>query len=485
MIRIHLRKKTDSASHQNHHYSKKELTGILIAAACATFLTPFFGAVVNIAIPAISQSFEVPADTLAMLTTTYLLSSVIFLVPAARLADIYGLLRVFNTGLVIGAIGAFMAPFAPSIEILLICQIFIGIGFACVISNAMALLSTTFPPEQRGFAIGIGVASVYLGLTSGPLIGGILTGWFGWASVYSFVCAISVCAVIISRFSVRGEIMLTPGEPFDRKGAVLYCIVIFLLLYGLIRLPSTIGIIFLILGIIFLILFVTFELREENPVFAIQLFAGNWAFTLANLVTMINYGATYAVNFFMSLYLQVIGVLTPAEAGLVMISMPIMQMIFSPISGRLSDRINARLLMTAGMLITTLGMLFLLCISEEYYQTWIILSLGIIGLGVAFFGAPNLILVLSSVSRKDGGSANSINATMRQIGMVASMALATSFIALSFGSTGELYANHESLVSAMRLTFGCGTVLCLFGAIISWFAKNESNQKEKIWIKRG
>ena len=279
--------------------------------------------------------------------------------------------------------------------------------------------------------------------------------------------------------------MLTPGEPFDRKGAVLYCIVIFLLLYGLIRLPSTIGIIFLIFGIIFLILFVTFELREENPVFAIQLFAGNWAFTLANLVTMINYGATYAVNFFMSLYLQVIGVLTPAEAGLVMISMPIMQMIFSPISGRLSDRINARLLMTAGMLITTLGMLFLLCISEEYYQTWIILSLGIIGLGVAFFGAPNLNLVLSSVSRKDGGSANSINATMRQIGMVASMALATSFIALSFGSTGELYANHESLVSAMRLTFGCGTVLCLFGAIISWFAKNESNQKEKIWIKRG
>ena len=473
MIFIFRKKQIGSSVHQRITYSEKELLGILIAASCATFLTPFFGAVINIAIPTISKSFFAPPDMLAMLTTTYLLSSVIFLVPAARLADIFGILRVFTIGLVIGAIGTLLAPFSPSIEVLLLFQIGIGIGFSCVISNALSLLSTTFPPEKRGFAIGVAVSSVYLGLTAGPLLGGILTSRFGWWSVYSFVCIICVCTFLFAQFSVRREITLTPDEKFEWKGAILYCFVIFFLLYGLIRLPSAVGVSLLIIGGVLLIFFTKIELKAEHPIFAIRLFIRNRAFALGNIATVINYGATYAVSFFMSLYLQVIGVLTPTEAGLVMISLPIVQMIFSPVAGRLSDTVRARLLMTAGMSVTTLGMVLLVCIGEHYFQMWTIATLGFLGLGVAFFGAPNVNLVLSSVPRKHHGSANSINATMRQIGMVVSMALATSFISISFGGTGGLYANHQALVSAMHLTFGCGIVLCFIGTVVSWFAKKE------------
>ena len=473
MILISQTKQTNSTVHQNVTYSKKELLGILIAASFATFLTPFFGAVLNIAIPTISMSFAVPPDMLAMLTTIYLLSSVIFLVPAARLADIYGLLRVFTIGLIIGAIGTLLAPFSPSIEALLICQIVIGIGFSCVIGNAISLLSTTFPPEKRGFAIGIAIACVYLGLMVGPLLGGVLTSKFGWWSVYPFVCAICVCTIVIAQLSVRREITLTPDEPFEWKGAVLYCFIIFSLLYGLVRLPAAIGIFLLIVGGVLLILLIKIGRQAEHPIFETQLFQENRAFTLGNIVTAINYGATYAVSFFMSLYLQVIGLLTPTEAGFVMISLPLVQMIFSPVAGRLSDSISARLLMTAGMAVTTLGMLLLVFIDGQYDQMWVILTLGFLGLGIAFFGVPNVNLVLSSVPRKHNGSANSINATMRQIGMVVSMALATSFITISFGGTGELYANHQALISAMHLTFGCGTALCFIGTAVSWFAKRE------------
>ncbi|MDR2855352.1 MAG: MFS transporter [Methanomicrobiales archaeon] len=468
--------KTDSRLHQNITYSKKELVGILIAASFASFLAPFFGAALNIAIPTISQSFAVSPNMLAMLTTTYLLSSVIFLVPAARLADIFGLLRVFTIGLIIGVIGTLLAPFSPSIGLLLICQVIIGIGFSCVISNAIALLSMTFPPEQRGFAIGVAVACVYLGLTAGPLLGGILTSMFGWSSVYSFVCIICVCTILIARISVRREIILTPGEPFDWKGAILYCLVIFSLLYGLIHLSNNIGAFLVIGGCALLLLFIKIELKAEYPAFAIRLFKRNRAFTLGNIVTVINYGATYAVSFFMSLYLQVIGVLTPAEAGIVMVSLPIVQMIFSPVAGRLSDTISARVLMTAGMSVTTLGMFLLVQIGEQYNQVWVIATLALLGLGVAFFAAPNVNLVLSSVPRKDNGSANSIHATMRQIGMVVSMALATSFITLSFGGTVGLYADQQALISAMHLTFGCGAALCFIGAVVSWFAKKEDER---------
>ena len=145
----------------------------------------------------------------------------------------------------------------------------------------------------------------------------------------------------------------------------------------------------------------------------VRFFTENRVFARANLTTMINYGATFAVSFFMSLYLQVIGALTPMEAGVVMIAMPVVQMLFSPIAGKLSDTIGGRVLMTAGLVVTGIGMAMFGFIGTAYNQTAIILNLAVIGFGIALFGAPNTNLVLGLVDRRDSGSANSILATMR------------------------------------------------------------------------
>ena len=153
---------------------------------------------------------------------------------------------------------------------------------------------------------------------------------------------------------------------------------------------------------------------------------------------MLTYGATSAVSFFMSLYLQVIGTLTPMEAGVVMIAMPVIQMIFSPIAGRLSDKIGGRVLMVAGLFVTGIGMALFGFIGTEYNQTAIILNLTVVGFGIALFGAPNTNLVLGSVDFRDNGSANSILATMRQMGMVISMAVATCCVMLFTSTEAEL-----------------------------------------------
>lgn len=454
----------------NQHYTGSKLLVILLAATLASFLTPFYTSMVNIAIPAIGESFTVPAETLAMLSTVYLISSVIFLVPAARIADIFGLRKVFVGGLCISAFASFVAPFSISIGMLLACQAVAGIGFACVISNAIALLSIVYPPSRRGAAIGIAVAGVYLGLTAGPLIGGALTSVFGWSSIYLFVLLLCLITAIMVRLSISTELFTTPDQPFDLRGSVLYGVVVLFLMLGLINLPEPFAVAGLIFGIILLVLFIRFETKIQYPVFPVRLFTENQVFARANITTMINYGATFAVSFFMSLYLQVIGALTPMEAGVVMIAMPVIQMIFSPIAGRLSDKIGGRVLMVAGLFVTGIGMALFGFIGTEYNQTAIILNLTVVGFGIALFGAPNTNLVLGSVDFRDNGSANSILTTMRQMGMVISMAVATCCVMLFTSTEAELGISASGLVSAMHLTFALGAALSFVGAVLGWTA---------------
>ncbi len=454
----------------NQIYTGRKLLVILLAVTLASFLTPIYTSMVNIAIPAIGESFAVPAETLAMLSTAYLISSVVFLVPAARLADIFGLRKVFVGGLCLAALAAFTAPFSISIGMLLACQVVAGIGFACVISNAIALLSIVYPPSRRGAAIGIAVAGVYLGLTAGPLIGGALTSVLGWPSIYVFVLLLCLATAVMVRFSIRAELFTTPGQPFDLRGSVLYGVMVLFLMFGLINLPDPLAVAGLVFGVVLLLIFISFEAKTRYPVFPVRLFTENRVFARANITTMINYGATFAVSFFMSLYLQVIGALTPMEAGFVMIAMPVVQMIFSPVAGKLSDTIGGRVLMTTGLVVTGIGMAMFGFIGTEYNPAAITLNLAVIGFGIALFGAPNTNLVLGSVDRRDSGSANSILATMRQMGMVISMAAATCCIILFTGAGAELGSNPGGLVAAMHLTFALGAVLSFAGAVVGWTA---------------
>ncbi|HJJ89217.1 MAG TPA: MFS transporter [Methanocorpusculum sp.] len=458
---------------KNQGYTGYKIMVILIAITLASFLPPFFTSMINIAIPVIGKDFSVPAEILAMLSTAYLISSVVFLIPAARFADIFGLKKVFVWGLCITAFAVLIAPFSTSIEMLIACQIITGIGFACVISNAIALLSIVYPSSKRGSAIGVAVAGVYLGLTAGPLIGGVLTSILGWKSIYVISLLPCLATAIMVQLFIRNELFSRPAQLFDLRGSVLYCALILCLMFGLINLPNPFAILSLILSVIFLLVFIRFEARIQYPVFPIHLFFENRVFARANLTTMINYGATFEVNFFVSMYLQIIGDLTPLEAGIVMSSMPLVQMLFSPIAGKLSDTIDGRFLMTVGLVVTGIGMIMFEFIGTEYNQATITFSLALIGFGIALFGAPNTNLVLGSVAMSDNVSANSILATMRQMGMVFSMAAATCCIIFFTGDGAILSSNPENFVAAMHLAFALGAILSFVGSGVGWTAIQE------------
>jgi MFS family permease len=445
---------------------------VLIASALASFLSPFLGSMVNVAIPAIGAAYVATAESLAMLSTAYLISSVMFMVPVARIADIIGRKKIFLTGIFLLTLSSVLAPNSPSIEILILCRILEGIGVAAITSNSIALLSAVYPPQERGAVIGYAVSAVFLGLSAGPILGGILTQMLGWESIFYFVSILAMFAFVAIWFSISRDIRENEGEPYDYAGTLVYMIFIITLVLGLINLPEFWAFGLLVAGIsIFLPVFVFIEKRTHYPMFALRLFSNNRVFTRGNLATVINFGATYAISFFLSLYLQIAGMFTPMEAGMVLVTMPFTQMIFSPLAGRSSDKIDPRYLTTVGMLLMAGGIAILLQQGTTLNLPMLLATLVMMGFAVALFASPNNNMILGSVQRHEYGSANSIIGTMRQMGMVLSMGLATCFISVFLGTTTELTGNLDAFLSAMHLSFSCGIVFCLIAAVLSFSSK--------------
>lgn len=455
-----------------YQYTTREMRMVLVAAALASFLSPFLGSMVNVAIPAIGAAYVATAESLAMLSTAYLISSVMFMVPAARVADIVGRKKIFLAGIFLLAVSSVLAPHSPSIEVLILCRILEGVGVAAITSNSIALLSAVYPPQKRGAVIGYAVSAVFLGLSAGPILGGVLTQMLGWESIFYFVVVLSVFTFAAVWFSISHDIRENAGEPYDYTGTFVYMLLITALVFGLINLPELWAVGLLAAGIVVVLpLFVLVEKRTQYPVFALRLFSGNRVFTRGNLATVINFGATYAISFFLSLYLQFAGMLTPMEAGMVLVAMPFTQMIFSPLAGRISDTIEPRYLTTAGMLLMAGGLAALLQLSAVLDLPMLLATLVLMGFAVALFASPNNNMILGSVQRREYGSANSIIGTMRQMGMVLSMGLATCFISIFLGTATEMAGNLDAFLLAMHLSFSCGVVFCLIAAVLSFSSK--------------
>ena len=201
------------------NYTKSLENATLIVTSFAAFVTPFIGSATNIALPAIGKEFSANAVMLSWVATSFLLSSAVFLAPFGRLADILGRKKIFNIGLVVFTIASFFCAFSSSIEILILWRIVQGFGGALIFGTAMAIVTSVFPREKRGQALGIVVAAVYAGLTLGPFVGGFLTKNWGWEGIFLFTIPLGIMSVILSLIYFKDEWADAKGEKFDWIGS--------------------------------------------------------------------------------------------------------------------------------------------------------------------------------------------------------------------------------------------------------------------------
>jgi EmrB/QacA subfamily drug resistance transporter len=450
----------------------KEKGYVLLMASLSAFFTPFMASSINVALPSISDEFSLTAFMYGWVATSYLLAAAMLLVPFGRLADIHGRKRVFLMGIWIFTFSSILCAFAPSAETLIVFRVLQGTGSAMMFSTMTAIVVSVYPPNERGKAIGITTAMVYIGLSAGPFLGGVLTDALGWRSLFLVLLPMSVPILYIGHRMLRAEWAEARGEPFDKTGSAIYALALSGVIIGFSLLPQTIGLILAVAGSAGVALFVWQELRTKSPVLDMRLFRGNRTFAFSNLAALINYGATFAVGFLLSPYLQVVKGMSPWDAGLLLASQPIVMAIFSPIAGRLSDKVEPRLLATAGMTITTIGLVLFSLLTED---TWIYLIVGnlmFLGFGFALFSSPNTNAIMSSVERRHLGTASASVGTMRIVGQVLSLGIANLCIALFIGNVHIAPAIQGEFLQGLQLAFSIFAAICFFGIFASFARGN-------------
>ena len=440
---------------------------VLVVVTITSFLTPFMGSSINIAIPPIGREFAMDAVLLAWIPTSYLLSATVFLLPFGRIADIYGMKRIFTYGIILYTISSLLAAISTSAIMLISVRIPQGIGGAMVFGTAVAILTSAYPVEERGRVLGINVAAVYIGLSLGPFLGGLLTQHFGWRSIFLANLPLGVMIIILVLWKLKGEWAEAKGEKFDLSGSVIYGLSVVAIMYGLSLLPEIPGLGLILIGVLGFMAFVWWETKAESPVLNMNLFKNNRVFVFSNLAALINYSATFAVTFLLSLYLQYTKGFSPQTAGAVLVSMPAVQAILSPLAGRLSDKIAPQILASAGMSLTTIGLVLLTFLGQNTAIGFILVSLMVLGFGFAFFSSPNTNAVMSSVEARTYGVAAATLATMRQVGMMLSMGIAMLIFAIYIGRVEITPEYYSVFVNSMKIALVIFAALCFCGIFAS------------------
>ncbi|MGB9791711.1 MAG: MFS transporter [Thermacetogeniaceae bacterium] len=440
---------------------------VLAVSSLSTFLIPFVVSSVNIALPSIGKEFSLNAVLLSWVITSYIIAAAIFLVPFGRIADIYGRKKFFAVGVLLFSLTSLLCSLSRSISMLLLSRVLQGISAAMIFGTGTAILTSVYPLSERGKALGINVAATYLGLSVGPFLGGLLTHYFGWRSIFLAIAPFGLVAFALVLWKVKGEWAEAEGERFDLLGSLIYAAAILAVMYGFSELPALSGFWLIFAGIVGLALFVRWELRTMHPVLDVRLFRRNVAFAFSNLAALINYSATYAVGFVLSLYLQYIKGFSADHAGVIMVAQPVMQFIFSPLTGWLSDRIEPRLLASAGMALTAAGLLMLVALSFDTSVGYIVVCLLLLGLGFALFSSPNTNAVMSSVEKKFYGVASGTLSTMRLAGQMLSMGILTLILVLFLGRVQIVPRYFPAFIRSAKTAFAVFAILCFIGIFAS------------------
>ena len=272
---------------------------------------------------------------------------------------------------------------------------------------------------------------------------------------------------------MKGEWTEEKREKLDVTGSLFYSAGLVLIIYGLSIMPSRTSLCLIVAGMLVIILFAWWEWRIENPILDIKLFAANRVFTFSNLAALANYSATYAVSFLLSLYLQYVKGLNPQTAGLILVSQPIVMAVFSPLAGRLSDRIDPRILASTGMAIVVVGLIPLIFLEMHTSLTFIVCSLIVLGFGFALFSSPNVNAIMSSVQKNFYGVASATLATMRLTGQLLSMGIVMSLLSTNLGKASIAPENYQSFLAGNKTTFIISAAIC-FGGIFASLARGKS-----------
>ena len=440
---------------------------VLFITMMASFSTPFILSSINIALPAMAAELGMSARVMTWVSIAFLAASGVLLVPMGKLADIYGRRRAFRLGFFVFTAASLLCALAESAGWLVFFRFLQGTGSSMVFGTGIAILTSVFPPQRLGRAIGLTVASVYTGLCAGPVLGGVMVSALGWRSIFFANVLIGVAVLAAMHYGMRGEWRDARNDTFDLKGTLIYVPSMALLVLGSMTVRSGIGQLQCLAGAAGLLWFGRHELTAKHPILDVRMMAGNPRLLFANLAALINYSATFSIGFLLSLYLQYVKGLGPREAGLTLLWMPAVMALLSPAAGRISDKRDPGVIASAGMSVCLLGILLFSLITADYPQPLIWAGLAVTGFGLALFSAPNTTAVMSAVEPRYYSMASSTLSTMRVAGQMIGMLSVSVIFSFYLGKERLSAANADGLIASFRTAMALSAALCAAGIFAS------------------
>ncbi len=445
---------------------------ILLAVGVGSFMSALDSSVVNIILPVVSTTFKSDVATVEWVVTVYLLMVSGLLLSFGRLGDLRGHKLVYLSGFGVFIASSALCGFAPAIWVLIAARALQSLGAAMLLANSPAILTKSFPANQRGQALGLQATMTYLGLTVGPSLGGWLASHYGWRSVFYINIPVGLLALLLSFFFIPLDPPADRREPFDLAGALTFMAGLVALLLGLNQghawgWSSPAIVLLMLAALALLAVFLVIEWRVPSPMLDLSLFRST-LFSASTASAVFNYICIYSVLFLLPFFLIQTRGLDPAQAGLILTAQPIIMAVMAPLSGTLSDRMGARLLSTAGMLILAGGLFLLSQTNIESPLSYIALSLATVGLGTGVFISPNTSALLGAAPPHRRGIASGIMATARNMGMVLGVGLAGAVfttVQAQAQAAGSATATADGIQAGFLVAVGVALVGALASAV--------------------
>ena len=449
--------------------NRSSIYRIVYTIAFTNFVMPFMFSGAGVALPAMSRDLAMSGATLGLFETLYLGTVAALILPAGRLADAGDKKSFFLMGVTGFTLATFGLGISQSVPLVLFSRITQGISAALVGATNMAILAETVPRSRLGWAMGLNIGAVYVGLSAGPFVAGLVTTFFGWRWMYLISAILSVLATLLAWSGLKRQ-WRRPELIFDWPGTILSASGLVLLIAASATVgKSSLGWSFVAASVLALFLFVRVEKNSPSPLVSISVLKEQPVLLRALTVQLLTYAGAFGISFLFSLYLQEIWNWTPEKAGRILMISPVLMATLAPFAGRLADRIRPQLLAACGVSLIFIGTLAAWQVPRLESLPLLVFSLVMHGIGFALFSSPNMTVIMSNASPQHTAMTSAMSAQMRTLGMVSSMMLITVFLVFNLGAEGlKAETAVAGLLKTMSSALGLIGLLAFLALLTAW-----------------
>jgi EmrB/QacA subfamily drug resistance transporter len=441
------------------------------AVAFGLFMIMLDNTIVNVALPSIQRDLNIGISELEWVFNGYALTFGVLMLTGGKLADMMGRRRIFIVGLVIFTLASLFCGLATSAAWLIGARVVQGVGSALMNPATLSIITATFPPRQRGMAIGIWAGVSGMALAIGPLLGGLITQHWSWNWIFFINVPVGIVGIVVARLAIDESRDTSANQRLDLPGLLSSAIALFALTYGLIE-ANTYGwtsarilSLFAVAAIGFVV-FIVLELRQRAPMLDLKLFK-NGTFAGANSVMLLVGVAMFGVFFYNSLFIQNILGYSAVQTGATFLPMTLLIILVAPLAGKFSDRVGSRWLMGGGMILLAISLLIFSRLNASSTFWDILPGLLVGGIGMAVVMTPTTAAAMGSVPVDKAGVGSAVLNTGRQVGGALGIAVMGAIIAAAVTAVPGTPAAAAQFVTGYQHALEVAAGIALVGALLS------------------